>query len=148
MNTATRRMDTPVALNMFKNFDKNSGGIFSPQRGRSDQHSMLNLAIDVVEKETAYEIKADIPGVNKDDINVTVDDGVLTIVAESQSGKQLASQGKVIRSERRYGKFSRSLRLGEDVNDKSIQANYNDGVLTLTLAKVEQAQPKKITINA
>ncbi len=149
MNTVNRRLDNPVALDVFNDFDNIINDFFRPHRVLSKQgDNAFSLAIDVVEKESTYEIQAEIPGINKDDLNVTLEDGVLTIAAETSAENVEEKDGKVIRRERRYGKFSRSLKVGKDVDENNIEANYKDGVLNLVLAKAEQVQPKKITINA
>jgi len=92
-------------------------------------------------------VHADLPGVNKDDINVTVENGVLTITAETTSEKEEKEGERVIRQERRYGKYVRSLRLGSEVDAGNVKANYKDGVLELVLPKAEAAKPKKISVD-
>ena len=145
----SRRVDSPLGLDVFNDFDNIVNGFFRPHRLVSKHgENTLPLAIDVVEKETSYEIHAELPGINKDDLNVTLEDGVLTIAAETSTENVEEKDGKVLRRERRYGKFSRSLKVGKDVDENNIQANYKDGILKLILAKAEQIQPKKITINA
>lgn len=94
--------------------------------------------IDVREKGKHYEISAELPGVNKDDVSVTLDNGVLTIAAETHQEDKEEKEGKVIRQERRYGKFMRTFNLGSDVQESDIQANFKDGVLTLTAPKKEE----------
>ncbi len=149
MNTVSRRVESPLSLDVFSDFDNIVNGFFKPHRLVSKHgENTLPLAIDVVEKENSYEIHAELPGINKDDLNVTLEDGVLTISAETSAGNVEEKDGKVLRRERRYGKFSRSLKVGKDVDENNIEANYKDGVLSLVLAKAEQAQAKKITINA
>ena len=149
MNTASRRLDNPVALDMFGDFDNIVNGFFRPHRVvNKPGDNSFKLAIDVVEKENAFEIQAELPGINKDDLNVTLEDGVLSITAETSAKNVEETDGKVLRRERRYGKFSRSLNVGKDVDENNIDANYKDGVLKLVLAKAEQTQPKKIAINA
>ena len=149
MNTVSRRLDNPVALDVFGDFDNIINGFFRPHRSVNNHgENSFKLAIDVIEKENAFEIQAELPGINKDDLNVTLEDGVLTIAAETNAKKVEETDGKVLRRERRYGKFSRSLTVGKDVDENNIDASYKDGVLKLVLAKAEQAQPKKIAINA
>ncbi len=74
-------------------------------------------------------------------------DGVLTINAESRFEKEDREEGRVIRQERRYGKYVRSIRLGNDIDASHVKANYKDGVLELELPKVEEVKPKKIAID-
>ena len=83
----------------------------------------------------------------KEDIEVSVENGVLTISAETKSETEEKEGERVIRQERRYGRYLRSLRLDKTVDDKKVKAVYKDGVLELTLPKAEEVKPKKITVN-
>ncbi|MCS6835685.1 MAG: Hsp20/alpha crystallin family protein [Anaerolineae bacterium] len=105
------------------------------------------MALDVREDDTTYTIMAAVPGVKQEDINVQLHDGVLSIEAEIKSETTRENERTLVQ-ERRYGRFARSLRLPNDVDGDNIQARYQDGVLTLTLPKVAQAQPRKIAINS
>lgn len=105
------------------------------------------LALDVREDDTSYTIMAAAPGVKQEDINVQLHDGVLSIEAEIKSEATRENERTLVQ-ERRYGRFARSLRLPNDVDGDNIQARYQDGVLTLTLPKVAQAQPRKIAISS
>lgn len=107
-------------------FDNNSKlGTFAPR-------------VDVKEKADAYEISVELPGVDKKDVHVALQNGVLTIEAETRQENKEEKDGKVIRQERRYGKFFRSFDLGTQVHEKDVTANYNNGVLTLTAPKTAQ----------
>ncbi|MCX2780863.1 Hsp20/alpha crystallin family protein [Microbulbifer thermotolerans] len=99
--------------------------------------------IDVCEHKDSYEISAELPGVSKEHINVTLENGVLTLEAETHRENKEEKEGRVIREERRYGKFLRSFNLGEDVSEKEIDANFKDGVLTLKVPKREEVQPQR-----
>ncbi len=104
-------------------------------------------AMDIREREHEYVVRTDLPGVNKEDINITLENGVLTITAESKSEKEEKEDGRVLRQERRYGRYVRSLRLGTQVDSAKLKANYKDGVLELTLPKAEEMKPKKISVD-
>ena len=109
-------------------------------------------AVDVAETDTAYQVKAELPGIRKEDLDVTVDDGVLTIKAEHNKAEHNNNQeqtenGQLIRQERSYGKFARSLRLGANVNEETITAKYRDGVLHVTLPKAKEVQPRKVEVS-
>ena len=119
-------------------------GFFRP--ARFADAGVNTPAIDVVEKEKAYVIKAEMPGVKKDDIEVTVHDGVLTLSAEVNEESEEKEDGRVIRRERRTGKFVRTMRLGAEVDESKVAAKYNDGVLEVTIPKTEETQPKKVAI--
>ncbi|MBO9512696.1 MAG: Hsp20/alpha crystallin family protein [Variovorax sp.] len=107
----------------------------------------LKMRIDVTENEKAFNVKADIPGVKKEDISIKVDGNVVSIEAEAKSAKETKGDGdKVLRSERYYGSISRSFSLGQDVDDTKVQARYADGVLTLELPKKAPAAASKIVV--
>ena len=104
-------------------------------------------AVDVAETDTAYQVKAELPGIRKEDLDVTVDDGVLTIKAEHNDNQEQTGNGQLIRQERSYGKFVRSLRLGANVDEETITAEYRDGVLHITLPKAKEVQPRKVEVS-
>ena len=105
------------------------------------------MRIDVSEGDKAFTVKADIPGVKKEDINVSVDGNVVSINAETKSEKETKGNGdKILRSERYYGAVSRTFSLGQDVDDTQVSARYADGVLTLELPKKAPAAASKILI--
>lgn len=107
----------------------------------------LKMRIDVSEKGDGYQVKADIPGVKKEDINVRIDGNVVQIDAEVKREKETKGNGdRVLRSERYYGNVSRTFSLSEDVDDAKAEAKYADGVLTLTLPKKATAATKKVTV--
>lgn len=103
------------------------------------------LAIDVHENESGYILMSNLPGVNADQIDVTVHDGVLTITAELPQAEP-AEGTRVLVNERPYGHYSRSLRLPKAVDANNVEANFDDGVLTLHLPKSADAQPRQIQI--
>jgi HSP20 family protein len=100
-----------------------------------------------VERNNEFVVKAELPGVKKEDIDVSVENGVLTINAETRSETEEKEGDRVIRQERRYGKYVRSLRLGKAVDEKKVKASYRDGVLELVLPKAEEVKPKKISVD-
>lgn len=120
---------------------------FSPARFGPEVPS-LEMRLDVAEKENAYVVKADLPGVNKDDINVRIDGNVVQIDAEVKHEKESKGDGgRVLRSERYYGTVSRTFSLGQDVDEAKADAKYVDGVLTLELPKKASAATKKLTVH-
>ena len=111
------------------------------------ENPQLKMRIDVSEEDNSYLIKADIPGVKKEDINVRVDGNIVQIDAEVKREKETKGNGdKVLRSERYYGSVSRTFSLAQDVDDAKAKAKYNDGVLTLELPKKAMASSKKVTV--
>lgn len=119
---------------------------FTQQVGEASGGSLIP-AIDLHENDNSYTVRAEIPGVKKEDIDVTVHNGVLTINAETKFEHEDKEGERVIRQERRYGKYVRSIRLGKDVDENNVKANYKDGILELELPKVEEVKPKKIAID-
>lgn len=128
--------------------DRNLEGFFRPLRWIEEAEAQaLVPALDVIEGEHEFVIKAEMPGVKKDEIGVTVENGVLTISAETKSESQEKEGSRVVRRERRFGRYVRSLRLGTQVEAGQIRAAYKDGVLELTLPKAESVKPKKINVS-
>ncbi len=113
-----------------------------------DEHEFFKPRVDITEKDDHYEIVAELPGVKKEDINVQLSDGVLTIEAKMDE-EQSSEEGKVIRKERRSGFFSRSFTVGTNINADDITANFENGLLNLSAPKFEPAieDKRKITIN-
>jgi HSP20 family protein len=105
------------------------------------------LALDVHETEDAYQISADIPGVNSENIDIRLQDDVLTISAENNYEHQ-ESRGNALMQERRYGKFSRSLRFPVHVKNDAVEANFENGVLMVTVPKAEEVKPRRIEVKA
>jgi HSP20 family protein len=102
--------------------------------------------IDVTEDDGAYTVHAEIPGVKKDDINVTIDGNQVAITAEVKRSQEDKQGEKVLRSERYYGKVYRAFSLAQDVDEASAQAKYNEGVLELRLPKKAVVSAKKLSI--
>ncbi|MDX8420555.1 Hsp20/alpha crystallin family protein [Stecheria sp. CLA-KB-P133] len=96
------------------------------------------LKTDVVEKDGKYIMKTDLPGFAKNDVKVTLENGTLSIHASRHENKdEKDKKGKVLRRERRYGSYSRSFYVGNQVKDSDVKANYNNGVLTIELPAKE-----------
>jgi HSP20 family protein len=102
--------------------------------------------VDVSENEKAYTVRAEIPGVKKEDISVTIDDDTVAIGAEVKNEKEVKNGERVLRSERYYGKVYRAFTLGHAVDEAGTSAKYLNGVLELTLPKKAAEQARRITI--
>ena len=109
---------------------------------RSD---VFALALDVADQDGSYVVKASVPGVNPEDVEVTLTDNVLTIRGEMKEDKDIKEESYHLR-ERRYGSFLRSVTLPMPVDANAIEAVNENGVLTLTLPKTEAVKPKKIEV--
>lgn len=105
------------------------------------------IRMDVTEADKEYLVKAEIPGVKKDDIHVSIDGNMVSISAEVKQEKETTEGGRILRSERCYGKAMRSFRLDQDVMEDKAQARYADGVLELKLPKKDGAPHKEIAIS-
>jgi HSP20 family protein len=104
------------------------------------------VKVDVTETPQAYVLKADLPGVNKQDIHVQVEGNRVSLSAEVRQEDRLTEGEKVLRSERCVGSVARSFQLPEDIDNAAAKARYDNGVLTLTLPKRLAAAGQKLTI--
>ncbi|HEX3035019.1 MAG TPA: Hsp20/alpha crystallin family protein [Thermodesulfobacteriota bacterium] len=126
-------------------FDETLRNLYPTER-KEPQAGSWTPAADIYETESGYVVKADFPGVKKEDIQIDVHDGTLTLKAEKKFEKK-ESKDNYLRVERAYGSFVRSFRLPKNVDAEKIKAEYKDGVLEVTLPKKEEAKPKKIQVN-
>lgn len=126
-------------------FDDVFKGFFRPVRAESQQP--VQIRMDVKEDEKGYQVHAEIPGVKKEDIHVTIEGNQVSISAEVKQEKEIKEGEKVLRSERYYGKVARSFALSNDIDEAAAQAKYDNGVLELTLPKKVVAPTKRLTIN-
>ena len=111
------------------------------------ENGSLDMRLDVAEMDGLYKVRADLPGVKKDDIKVRIDGNIIQIDAEVKADPDLKATGvKLLRSERLQGAVSRAFSVAQDVDDAKASAKYEDGVLTLELPKKATTASKKITI--
>lgn len=105
--------------------------------------------VDIEEHSDNIVIKADLPGINKSDLHVSLHDGVLSITAEHKEESKEEQAGRVIRRERKLGRYARSFTVAKGITENDITGKFEDGVLTLILPKMtdETKQPQKININ-
>lgn len=101
---------------------------------------------DIAETDTNYLIKTEIPGVKKEDVKVSIQDGMLRMQGERKMEKEEKNR-KFHRVERSYGSFMRSFRLPDDADESSVKAKFKDGLLNITLTKSEKAKPKAINVS-
>jgi HSP20 family protein len=114
--------------------------------GSAGHQPIAQFKVDVSEDETAYTIRAEIPGVKKDEINISIDGDQVAISAEVKNEKEAKDGERVLRTERYYGKVYRAFQLAQPVDDNSAQAKYADGILELTLPKKAAVSAKRISI--
>lgn len=115
--------------------------------GRSEIAAVADWSpqVDIMEGPNEFTIKAEIPEVNKDDVKITIDNGVVTIQGERKQEKEEKDK-KFHRIERFYGSFSRSFSLPDNVNASAAKATFKDGVLTLQIPKTAETKPKGIEV--
>ncbi len=106
------------------------------------------LALDVYETDENLMVEASLPGINPDEVDISVEGDRLTIKGETKREEEKEEKGKYHFRERRYGAFQRTLSLPVEVNADKAEATFENGVLKLTLPKVEQAKPKHIKLQA
>jgi HSP20 family protein len=104
------------------------------------------MKVDVAEKNGHYLVSAELPGVRKEDIQVTIDGAEVTLAAEVKREKEVTEDERVLHSERAFGKVSRSFSLPQEVDEARAEAKFRDGVLELTLPKKAAAARKQVTI--
>ena len=126
-------------------FDDLIRRVFRPVRWDADVQP-LQIKVDVEENDKAYTVKAELPGIKKEDISVQIEGNQVSIAAEAKQEKDVKENGKVIRSERYYGSLYRSFSLGQDVDQAGASAKYLDGILQLTLPKKAGSAAKKLTV--
>jgi len=102
-------------------------------------------AANVAETDTAYELELAAPGMNKEDFNVEIENGAISISSKSQTSKESENKN-FTRQEYSYESFYRSFSLPEDVDDSNIEASYTDGVLKIVIPKTEDSKPKSKSI--
>ena len=123
-------------------------GLFRPLRGGAGGEAPLaDIKIDVTESDTQYTVKAELPGVEKNDIDVKIDGNLVSISAKVERNQELKEGERVVRRERYSGAVSRSFSLASDIDEATAAAQYTDGVLSLTLPEKAASQRKRLTIS-
>jgi HSP20 family protein len=146
MNQITRWDPFRDMMQMRSNMDRMIDRFFEDGFGDGwDQQSSWNLPLDVSETGDEYLVKASLPGIKPEDVDVTFSDNTLTIKGEMRQEEEKEESRYHLR-ERRYGSFSRTLTLPRGINGDNIKASFDNGVLTLHLPKSEEVKPKKINI--
>ena len=145
--------------NQVSNIDQLMHHFFSPVTWTEAKPEVRIPRMDILESDTGFEIKADLPGVSNDAITVSVKDNVLTIEAQAETSEDIGNEVtsepaaprsgfKVVTRERGHGKYKRALRLGSSIDESAIKAVFANGVLTLELPKVAKPEAKRIPVMA
>lgn len=144
--TQLTRFDPFQELARFDPFAER-GGLFGMPALRWPATPEPAIKVEVTEDETAFKVKADLPGVKKEDIAVEVEGDQVSISAEIRREKEEKEGEKVVHTERFYGRQARRFTLGQDIDRKAVTAKYDNGVLELTLPKNGSAGAKRVAIS-
>lgn len=134
----------PFSVSAFDPFDEVFRGFFRPVR--IENSAQPQMKIDVEEHDQNYTVHAEIPGVDKENIHVTIDGNQVSISAEVCKENEVKEGVRVLRSERYFGSVSRSFTLENEIDESKAEAQYKDGVLELTLPKKTVSAAKRLTI--
>ena len=140
-------MTNLTRYNPFEDFFKDFGKGFWVKPVAFPGETELTMKIDVKEDDKAFNVKADVPGVKKEDIQIDIDGDQVTLRAETKQEKEEKKGEKTVYSERSYGMVSRSFTLPVDIDEKGAKAEYKDGVLALTLPKKANGTAKRIAVS-
>ncbi|HSH02028.1 MAG TPA: Hsp20/alpha crystallin family protein [Anaerolineae bacterium] len=143
MSTIVRWQPWTETKSLFDEFDR----LITRPVLRTAENSNLGLALDVVEGEDKYVVKATIPGINPDDLEMTLEENVLMIKGEV-AAEEIDENERYHVRERRYGSFSRRVRFPMTVDADNVEAVYENGILTLSIPKAETVMPKRITLKS
>lgn len=122
-------------------------GLFRPLRGAGGEAPLADIKVDVTESDSAYTVKAELPGVEKKDIDVKIDGNLVSISAKIERNQEMKEGERVIRRERYTGAVSRAFSLASEVDESTAAAEYKNGVLSLTLPKKAPSERKRLQIN-
>ena len=142
MNVLTRWDPLQEPLDFRRAMDQVMQRSFLDPDGKMQQ---FDMAMDISETPDAYEIEASMPGIDPDDVDITMDNHVLTIRGETKTEEEKKDRNYHLR-ERRVGSYVRSITLPSSIKEDAIEAHYENGVLKLRLPKAEEAEPKHIQI--
>jgi HSP20 family protein len=145
MRTLTRWEPFGGATTMQDQVNRLFHDVFERQGGESSLTAWAP-AVDIYESEHELVVKADLPDIDPKDLDIRVENNILTIRGERKFEKKV-NEDNYLRVERAYGSFARSFTLANTVNSDAIKAEYQNGVLTLTIPKREEAKPKQIKVN-
>jgi HSP20 family protein len=145
MRTAINRFEPFRGTSLQDQFSR----LFNEAWERNQQDASLTTwapAVDIYETEQELVVKADLPDINPAELDIRVENNILTIRGERKFEKKV-NEDNYLRVERTYGSFARSFSLASTVNSEAIKADYSNGVLTLSIPKREEAKPKQIKVN-
>ena len=136
------RRSNVVDFDQFFNDVWRTGHLYRPVVS-NDKDTSLTPRVDVTEHENRYEFVVELPGFTRDEVSVSVEDGHLTIEAEHASDGAEASEGRVIRRERRNGRYLRKFHVGEEVDSEGVSAKFDNGLLTINVPLLVADEPTR-----
>lgn len=132
-------------LDDIRHFDDIFGRLMGGSPSSNTSQNLLSIPLDVIEDENKVTIKAAVPGINPEELEVSIENNILSIKGEHKS-EEVSENAKVFRRENAYGSFSRSIRLSSKLNQEGVAANFKNGFVTITIPKVEEEKPKTFRI--
>lgn len=147
MNTMIRWNPFGEMARMRSEIDRLFEDAFNAPVSKWDRNSVWGFPLDVTEADEQFVVKAAVPGMNPDDLDITISDNVLTIKGETQ-GEEVQENEKVHLRERRFGSFMRSISLPTPVESDNVTATVEKGILTLQIPKAEAVKPKRIAVHS
>ncbi|MGF1657394.1 MAG: Hsp20/alpha crystallin family protein [Verrucomicrobiales bacterium] len=142
-----QRADVDPLTALARQFDQLWDSPFNSVFRASEAMGDWAPALDIYEEKDSLVVLAELPGLDKESIEVSLENGLLSIFGERKTESESPEGARVLRTERTYGRFSRSVRLPINVDADKVNASYKDGILTVRLPKAEEAKPKQITID-
>lgn len=147
MNTMIRWNPFGEMARMRNEIDRLFEDAFNAPVGKWERNTVWGFPLDVTENNDTFMVKAAVPGITPDDLDITISDNVLTIKGETHF-EETKEDEKIHLQERRFGSFMRSISLPTPVDADSVEATYENGVLTLSIPKAEAVKPKRIAVRA
>ena len=141
-------LERPISWSYLASHDGLYDKVFSRQLMQKSHVDTRKPIIDVSETDTAYILRAEIPGIQKDELNLTVEGGHLLIEASRKNDEAVSKDARIIRRESSFDNFSRSIRLGSNIDSKAITAECKNGILSINLPKINDVLSRKIEILA
>ncbi len=129
-----------------RHFDDFFAQLMGGSQCQTNTNSLVSIPLDVIEDGGQVTIKALVPGINPDELEVSIENNVLTIKGEHKT-EEISESAKVFRRENTYGSFSRSIRLSPQLNQEAVSATFKNGFVTITIPKVEEEKPKSMRIS-
>ena len=133
------------SLDDIRHFDDFFSQLMGGSQCQTPQTNLMSIPLDVIEDEGTVTIKAAVPGVDPEELELSIENNVLTIKGEHKT-EEVSENAKVFRRENTYGAFSRSIRLSSQLNQEAVNASFKNGFVTITIPKFEEEKPKSLRI--